>query len=110
LVGLLRRADLAAEQVVDSVQGAVVLPLVELPPDGALGREVLGEIPPLTARAKDGEDGVDDIPPVGRAGTSAGVNGDVGLDQGPLRVGDVAGVMLRSHSTFYASHPLWDRL
>jgi hypothetical protein len=34
----------------------------------------------------------------------------VGLDQGPLRVGDVAGVMLRSHSTFYASHPLWDRL
>src|SRR5207248_8994808 len=98
------------EQVVNSVQGAVVSPFIEVPPDRALGREVLGEITPLTACAKDVEDGVDNIPQVGRAGSSAGVNGDVGLDQGPLLVGDIAGVRLRSHDSLYAAHPLWDSL
>jgi hypothetical protein len=42
VVRLLGRADLAAEPVVDRVQRAVVPPLVEVPPDGALGWEVLG--------------------------------------------------------------------
>ena len=68
VVGLLRRADLRAEQVVDRVQGAVVPPLVEVPPDGALGREVLGEVAPLAAGAEDVEDGIDDVPQVGLAG------------------------------------------
>jgi hypothetical protein len=71
----------------------------------ALGREVLGEVAPLAVGAEDGEDGVDDVPRVGLAGPSAGVDGDVRLDQGPLRVGDVAGVMMRSHTPFYASRP-----
>src|SRR5512135_2595569 len=87
----------------DCVQGAVVPPLVEVPPHGALGREVLGEVAPLAAGAEDVEDGVDDVPHVGLAGPSAGVDGDVRLDQGPLRVRDVAGVVVRSHTPFYES-------
>ena len=95
----------------DGVEGAVVPPLVEVAPDGALGREVLGQVAPLAAGAQDVEDGIDDVAQVGLAGPPAGVDGDVRLDQGPLRVGDVAGVGLGSHTPFYAArHPLWDRL
>ena len=100
VVRLLHRADLAAEPVVDGVQGAIVPPPVEVPPDGALGWEVAGQIAPLAAGAEDIQDGVDDVPHVGLAGSSAGGGGDVGLDQDPLRVGDVAGVMVRSHTPF----------
>ena len=46
----------------------------------------------MAAGAEDVQDGVDDVPHVGFAGSSAGGGGDVGLDQGPLCVGDVAGV------------------
>jgi hypothetical protein len=74
-VGLLRRADLLAEQVVDGVQGAVVPPLVEVPPHGGLGREVLGEVTPLAAGTQDVEDGIDDIAQVGLARSPAGVDG-----------------------------------
>ena len=66
----------------------------------ANGREVDGEIAPLAAGAEEVEDGVDDVPHGGFAGSSAGGGGDVGLDQGPLRVGDVAGVMVRSQTLF----------
>ena len=90
----------------DGVEGAVVPPLVEVAPDGALGREVLGQVTPLAAGAQDVEDGIDDVAQVGLAGPAAGVDGQVRLDQGPLRVGDVAGVGLRSHTSFYASTPL----
>jgi hypothetical protein len=107
MVGLLRGADLAAEKVVDHVQGAVVPPLVEVPPDGALGREVLGEVTPLAAGAEDVEDGIDDVPEVGLAGSPAGVDGDVWLDQGQLRVSDVAGVSLSSHTSFYEARPTY---
>ena len=94
VVGLLGRADLAAEPVVDLVQGPVMPPLVEVPPDRALGREVVGEIAPLAAGAEEVEDGIDDIPQVGRAGpTAAGFGRDVRLDQSPLGVGQVAGKM-----------------
>jgi hypothetical protein len=102
MVGLPHRADFAAEQVVDLVQGAIEPPLVEVPPDGAPGREVDGEVPLLAAGAEDVQDGVDDVPRVGHAGSPAGVDWDVQLDQGPLRVGDVAGVMVRSQTPFYA--------
>ena len=93
---------LRAEQVVDGVEGAVVPPLVEVAPDGALGREVLGEVAPLAAGPQDVEDGIDDVAQVGLAGPPAGVDGDVRLDQGPLRVGDVAGVGLCSHDIILA--------
>jgi hypothetical protein len=91
---------------VDGVQGAVVPPLVEIPPHGALGREVLGKISPLAAGAEDGEDGIDDIPQVGRAGSSAGGAREVRLDPGPLLVGDVAGVVVRSHTPSTSLDPL----
>ena len=85
VVGLLRGADLAAKPVVDRVEGAVAPPLVEVPPDGTLGREVAGQVTPLAAGAEDVEDGVDDVPHVGLSGSPAGRSGrDVGLDQGPL--------------------------
>ena len=76
------------------VEGAVVPPLVEVAPDGALGREVLGQVAPLAAGAQDVEDGIDDVAQVGLAGPAAGVDGDVRLDQGPLRVGHVAGILM----------------
>ena len=56
----------------DRVEGAVVPPLVEVAPDGALGRKVLGQVTPLAAGAEDVEDGVDDVAQVGLAGPSAG--------------------------------------
>ena len=55
----------------DLVEGAVVTPLVEVAPDGALGREVDGQVSPLAAGAEDVEDGVEDVPHVGLAGPPA---------------------------------------
>ena len=56
------------------------------------GGKLHGRIAPLAAGAEDVEDGVEDVPYVGLAGPSAGVDRrDVRLDQGPLCVGDVAG-------------------
>ena len=99
----------------DPVQGPVASPLVEVAPDGALGREVDGQVAPLAAGAEDVEDGVEDVPHVRLAGPpAAGFGGDVGLDQGPLGVGDVAGVMVCSHaittSVTPGLFPLWDSL
>src|SRR5208337_355331 len=115
VVGLLHRADLAAKEVVELLQGPVSSPLVEVTPDGALGWEVHGQIAPLAAGAEDAKDGVEDVPYVGLAGPSAGVDRrDVRLDQGPLCVGDVAGIMVRSHPISTSLEPLlfplWDRL
>jgi hypothetical protein len=77
-------ADLTAVSVVDPVQRPVATPLVEVAPDGALGREVHGQLPPLAAGAEDREDGVEDVPHARRlmsgiwwkpAGTGAFLNG-----------------------------------
>ena len=78
MVRLLGGVDLASMQITDRVQDAVVAPLVEVAPDGALGREIPGQIPPLAARAEDGEDGIDDVTRVGLARSPAGVNGICG--------------------------------
>src|SRR5206468_4332739 len=61
-VRLLGGAGLGPEPVVDEVQGAVVPPLVVVPPDGALGREVLGRVPPLAPGPEQVQDGVHDVP------------------------------------------------
>src|SRR5262245_40052201 len=113
MVGLLGGADLLAEPVVDGVQGAVVPPLVEIPPHGTLGREVLGEIPPLAAGAEDVEDGVDDVAHECLSGSPSEWSGrEVGLDPGPLRIGEVAGVVVCSHTPSTSldpkMFPLWD--
>src|SRR5271157_6670197 len=105
-VGLLLRADLAAEQVVDRFERAVVSPLVEVSPDGALGGEILGEVTPLAAGPEDVEDGIDDVAQIGLARPSARMDGQVWFDQGPLGVGEIAGVGLGSHTSFYEARPL----
>src|SRR5262249_35300598 len=105
-IGLLGGADFGAEQVVDDIEGAVVPPLVEVAPDGGLGREILGQGAPLAAGPQEVKDGIDDVAQVGGARSPAGVNGRVRLDQGPLRVGNIAGIGLRSHGSLYASSPL----
>ena len=87
----------------DFLQGAVVPPLIEVAPDGTLGREVLGEVPPLTAGPQDVENGIRDVAHRGFAGTASRVHGDGRLDERPLRVGQVAGVLLGSHTLFYAA-------
>ena len=97
------------------VEGSILPPLVEVAPDGALGWQVSGQVPPLAPGAEDLEDGVDDVPHVGLAGPSAGANRrDVRLDQGPLGIGDVAGVVVCSHTTTTSlgplMFPLWDSL
>ena len=97
VIRLLRRADPATQRVVDRLQGAIVPPLVEVPPDGAPGWEVDGQVTPLASRAEDVEDGVEDVPCARLAGPAAGVDGDVGLDEGPLLVGDIAGIAVVSH-------------
>ncbi len=99
----------------DRVEGAVGPPLVVIAPDGALGGQVAGEVPPLASGPEDIEDGVEDVAHVGLAGPPAAWLGrEVRLDQGPLGIGDVAGVVVRSHtnSTMLSPRmfPFWDRL
>ena len=110
-IRFLGSANLAAEGVVDVVEGAIMPPLVEVPPGGTLGWEMLEQVTSLATGSQDVQDDIDDIAEVGRAWRPAGVNREVRLDQRPLRVGDVAGVGLGSHNPFYApKYPLWDSL
>ena len=70
-----------------------------------LGGKSHGQIAPLAAGAEDVEDGVEDVPHVGLAGpAAAGLGREVGLDQGPLGVGDVARVMVHSHAITTLCH------
>src|SRR5262249_1166975 len=107
-LALLLAADLLPQRVVDLLQGAVVPPLVEVAPDGALGREVLGQVAPLAAGPHDVEDGVEHVAHRGRAGPAAGVHRDQGLDQGPLLIGQVAGVSLCPHPNDLRKAPFSD--
>src|SRR5437763_1713173 len=107
--------SLAAKPVVDPVQGPVASPLVEVTPDGALGREIHRQVSPLAAAADNIEDGVEDVPHVRLAGpAAAGLGRDVGLDKGPLGVREVTGIMVCSHaittSVTPGLFPLWDSL
>ena len=90
----------------EDVEGAVLPPLVEVAPDGALGREIRRQVAPLAAGLGDVEDGVADVMQVGLAGLAAGVDRQVALDRSSLFVGDVAGVGCRSHGPSYATTPL----
>src|SRR4051794_3817765 len=99
----------------DRVEGAVGPPPVEVPPDGALGGQVAGQVAPLAAGAEDVEGGVQDVPQVGFARPpAAGLGWEVRLDRAPLGIGEVAGVVVRSHPTSTTLNPrmfpLWDRL
>ena len=86
-----RSAD--AEDVEEAVPGAVPLPGVEVVVDGPPGGEVMGQGPPSAALAGEVEDGVDDLAHVGFTGPAAGPGrGDLGLQDGPLGVGQVGRV------------------
>lgn len=93
----------------DVFQGAVVPPLVEIPPDGALGREVLGQVSPLAPSPEEVQDGIHDIPKVRRPRPPARVYRQERLDQCPLGVREVTRVVMGSHTPFYPPRPpLWD--
>ncbi len=78
---------------------AVGPPLVVVAPDGALGWQVAGEVSPLASGTEDVEDGVEDVAHVGFAGPPAAWLGrEVRLDQDPLGIGDIAGIVVRSHT------------
>ena len=115
MIGLLGGPDLAPQRVVEPVQSSVLRQVSKSAPDGAFGGEVAGQVTPLAAGAEEIEHSVDDIPQVGLARpTTAGFGREVRHDQGPLDVGDVAGVMIRSHGITTTVGPrlftLWDRL
>lgn len=100
VVGLRGRADLAAKLVVDRVQGAVASTSVEVPPNGTLGRKVTGQVTPMAAGAEDEKDSVDNIAHLGGSGTPYGRGGrEVGLNQSPSLVGEVARVVVGCHTT-----------
>ncbi len=52
------------------------------------------------------ENGIRDVAHVGLTRTASGIHGDGGLDERPLRVGQVARVLLSSHTLFYAAEQL----
>src|SRR5262249_52781494 len=99
-------ADLLAQPVVDGLQGAVVAPLVEVAPHRGLGREVLGQVAPLAAGPHEVEDGVEDVAHRRLAGPAPGVDRDQFLDERPLLVRQVAGVLNSSHPNDLWKHPL----
>jgi hypothetical protein len=61
------------------------------------GREVLGQVAPLAAGPQLVEDGVPDIPHVRLAEAATRVDRDGLLDEFPLLVGHVAGILKGSH-------------
>src|SRR5262249_14304614 len=94
-----------AQGVVDQLQGAVLAPLVEVPPDRALGRELPGEELPLAAGPQDVEDGVQDAPHGSLPRPAAGVDRNQVFDQLPLGIRQVAGVRSRSHPNDLGKSP-----
>lgn len=58
-------ANLVAQGVVNCLKRAIVPPLVEVAPDRALGRKILGQEPPLATGPQDVKDGIDDLSRIG---------------------------------------------
>src|SRR5262245_54615390 len=77
-------------------------PAVELGGDGAPGREVVGQLPPLAAGAQEVQDGVDEAAAIdfdGVADLGKAARTDVGANELPLLIGQVAGVLFgRRHA------------
>ena len=73
-----------------SIEHTVACPLPEIAVDGRVRREILGQQPPLTARATDIANGVENLAYVGLALASTRARQrDHGLDDGPLGVAAV---------------------
>ena len=83
-------AGLRTQGIDDPLPGAVVAPLLEVVPDGALGQQVVRQQLPLAAGAGLVEQGVEHLADVGRARPAAGLGRrDQRLDDRPLGVGQV---------------------
>src|SRR5262249_29959519 len=82
---------------------AALSPAVELRRDGAPRREVVGQLPPLTAGPQDVEDGVEEVPPVDAGGAAHLLGlGQQGPQQLPLAVGQVARIRFTfAHTSLY---------
>jgi hypothetical protein len=94
----------------DRLEAAGGRPAAGLLVDGLPGREVLGKIPPGRAAADDPSEGIEDVAEA--VLTLAGVLGqeaEVGQDELPFGVGDVAGVRLvGDHALNYV--PPWTKV
>src|SRR5512143_1809114 len=86
----LGHAQLLPQGVGDPLPGAIVAPLREVVPDGALGQQVVRQQLPLATGAGLVQEGVEHLPHVGLAWSPARLGGrDQGLDDLPLLVGQV---------------------
>src|SRR6516165_1261779 len=96
-------ADPPVQRVVDPLPQATPPPAAELGGDGAPGREVVGQLPPLAACPQDVEDGVEEVPAVhgGRAADAPGL-GEQGPQEVPLAVSQVTRIACTfAHTPLY---------
>lgn len=91
----------------DAFPRPVVTPEAEIVVDRLPAREVVWQGAPGTAVAHHVDDGVDDLTPVDRGGTTAGSGlGNLGFDPLPLRVSEVGRVSLSHHPRMLPNYPL----
>src|SRR5262249_45340043 len=105
------RAGAGAQGVQQKVPGAVALPGLEVVVNGSPRREVVRQGAPGTALAGEVEDRIDDFAHVGLAGPATGAGQrNPPIHEGPLRIGEIAGIGLAFHIQLYANPPFWNRL
>ena len=92
-IGFLGAADFGTKGIVNAFPCAILLPRLEVAPDGAFGRKILGQVSPGATGSQDVENGIHDITHVRCARSSAsGSRGQKWFDQRPLGIRHVAGV------------------
>ena len=87
-------------------QRAILSPRIDVPPDGAFRRKVVGQIPPLAACAENGKDRFNDFTQVGFAGSSTRRLRPMRLNPRPLVVGDVARILESAPARFQTKRRL----
>src|SRR3954469_16325149 len=79
----------------EGLEGAIIGPSVEVVAHAGEGRIILGQHAPLTARAQQIQQGIDDLPPLMFRGPShRGARWQQGLQDGPFFIGDITRVAL----------------
>src|SRR5262249_44415102 len=102
----LSRPDLLAQDVEDPFPGPAAAPGVEVTPDRAFRREVVGRGPPGRAVLVDREGGVDGLARVEGPGWAApGGRWQEGLQSGPLSLGQVRGIQLAAGPGIHSGSP-----
>jgi hypothetical protein len=98
LTALFFGSDLLTQSVMNFLPGSVETPTAVIIVDGAPGRELVGDVPPLAAGPDEVEYGVDDIANVHRTSATAGHGRrDQGSDASPLGIGEVGGIRFPIH-------------